>query len=189
MPTANALMLGKDVFRAPPKGVTYLGTEVRSAMPCCCFWLYSALTSLSIAPSAHNSGRSTLSSGETSSCRTSSTRSEVTDTESVETDSSRSSMSILTGKFSRAYPVGRTSRPGSEPLLERVLIRRHMHQISDGERRRVQLVMGLMVRARVKLLPETFLALTGPEHPDRHLGTSSYSTRSRSTWMFSYEAT
>lgn len=38
-------MLGKDVFRAPPKGVTYLGTEVRSAMPCRCLWIYSALMS------------------------------------------------------------------------------------------------------------------------------------------------
>lgn len=27
VPDANALLLGKDVFRSPPAGVTYLGTE------------------------------------------------------------------------------------------------------------------------------------------------------------------
>jgi CCR4-NOT complex subunit CAF16 len=27
VPDANALLLGKDVFRSPPSGVTYLGTE------------------------------------------------------------------------------------------------------------------------------------------------------------------
>lgn len=58
------------------------------------------------------------------------------------------------------------------------LIRRHMHQISDGERRRVQLCMGLMGEWDVLLLDEVSLQVLicmdsahGPH-------------RSRSTWTF-----
>lgn len=39
-------------------------------------------------------------------------------------------------------------------MYRNVLMKRHMHQISDGERRRVQLCMGLMTEWDVLLLDE-----------------------------------
>jgi CCR4-NOT complex subunit CAF16 len=116
VPDANALLLGKDVFRSPPSGVTYLGTE----------WAMNPVVRGDIVVShfldsvggyRHKERRDRL-------------------------------LEILDVDLDWCVPRGGSRWPCK--LTRRLQLTspctRHMHQISDGERRRVQLVMGLMVR-------------------------------------------
>lgn len=56
-------------------------------------------------------------------------------------------------------PMHRAPHPDKPPLYTEKLTKRHMHQISDGERRRVQLCMGLMGEWDVLLLDEVTVDL------------------------------
>ncbi|CED82461.1 atp-dependent transporter [Phaffia rhodozyma] len=103
-PGTNARMLGKDVFRAPPKGITYLGTE----------WALNPV---------------------------------------VRGD-------IVVERFLDS--VGGYRHKERRDRLLNILdvdLDWHMHQISDGERRRVQLVMGLMEPWDILLLDEVTVDL------------------------------
>lgn len=151
--SANALLLGRDVFRSPPEGVTYLGTEwalnVSSHLTICLFSsrrTHIASSLLFESPSSE----------ATSWSPTFSTRSEATATRKDVIDFLRSSMSISPGEsLASVRDRGRIrSLPQRVALVSfnsdpRFYTYRHMHEISDGERRRVQLVMGLMVRSHL----------------------------------------